>query len=141
MKTFFTTLILVCILSCDVAKDASTSTDEANIQGIWLAQTESLNGIKKDVTFQYIFSGDTITFIDENSKQVKYSFKLDTTGHLKLVTILPLDTPVNTNPVSVGYELKGDSLKLVIAPAGLTPTELSDKNNQELIICKRKKSE
>ena len=141
MKTFFTTLVLFCILSCDVAQDSSASADEANIQGVWLAQTESQNGIKKDVTFQYIFSGDTITFIDENSKQMKYSFKLDTTGHLKLMTIQPLDTSVKTNPVSVGYGLNGDSLKIVIAPAGLTPKELSDKNDQELIICKRKKSE
>jgi len=36
--------------------------------------------------------------------------------------------------------LDGDSLKIVVAPPGLRPTEISDKNNQELIICKRKGS-
>ena len=50
----------------------------------------------------------------------------------------PADAPANSTPIGVGYELGGDSLKLVVAPAGLRPTEISDKNNQELIICKRK---
>lgn len=71
---------------------------------------------------------------------MKYSFKLDTSGSLKLITIQPADTLTNSTPVSVAYELDGDLLKIVVAPPGLRPTEISDKNNQELIICKRKGS-
>ena len=138
MKTSLIILVIVCALSCGVGRHAAKSTDQANIQGVWLAQTESQNGIKKNVTYQYIFRGDKVTFIDETGKEMKYSFRLDTTGNLKLITIQPVDTPSNSTPVSVGYELDGNLLKIVVAPEGLRPTEISDKNNQELIICRRK---
>lgn len=140
MKTSLIILVLVCAFSCGDAGDAAKSTDQANIQGVWLAQSESQNGIKKNVTFQYIFRGDIVTFIDETGKEMKYSFKLDTTSNLKLMIIQPEDTLTNSTPVSVAYELTGNSLKIVVAPPGLRPTEISDKNNQELIICKRKGS-
>jgi len=71
---------------------------------------------------------------------MNYSFKLDTIGNLKLIIIQPEEKLTNSTPVSVAYELDGDSLKIVVAPPGLRPTEISDKNNQELIICKRKGS-
>lgn len=142
--TFMTTsqiiLVLVCTLSCGVAGDSAKSTDYANLQGAWLAHSESQNGIKKNVTYQYVFRGDKIIFIDETGKEMKYSFKLDTTGKLKLIIIQPEEMLTNSTPVSVAYELDGDSLKIVVAPPGLRPTEISDKNNQELIICKRKGS-
>lgn len=103
-----------------------------------MAQSESLNGHKRNVTYQYVFRGDKLTFKDETGKEMKYSFKLDTASNLKLITVLPEETPTNSAPVSVAYELDGDSLKIVVAPAGSRPTEISDKNDQELIICKRK---
>ena len=140
MKTSLIILVLVCALSCGVAGDAAKSTDQANLQGTWLAQSESKNGIKENVSFLYIFKGDTITFIDETGKEMKYSFKLDTTSNLKLIIIQPEETLTNSTPVSVAYELAGNSLKIVVAAPGLRPTEISDKNNQELIICKRKGS-
>lgn len=140
MKISLIILIVICALSCGVTRDAAKTTDQANIQGVWLAQSESQNGIKKNVSYLYIFRGDKVTFRDETEKEVKYSFKLDTTGNLKLIIIQPEETLTNSTPVSVGYELDGDSLKIVVAPPGLRPTEISDKNNQELIICKRKRS-
>ncbi len=103
-----------------------------------MAQSESQNGHKKDVTYQYVFRGDKVTFKDETGKEMKYTFKLDTASNLKLITIRPEETLTNSKPVSVAYELDGDSLKIVVAPAGSRPKEISDKNNQELIICKRK---
>jgi len=140
MKIYLMILLLVCALSCGDAGDAATSTDQENIQGAWLGQTESLNGIQKDVSFLYVFKGDTFSFTDETGKEMKYSFRLDTTGNPRLIIIRSEDTLTNPTPVSVGYELNGDSLKIVVAPPGLRPTEISDKNNQELIICKRKGS-
>jgi len=140
MKICLIILVLVCALSCDVTGDAAKSTDQANIQGVWLGQSESQNGIKKNVTYQYVFRGDKITFTDETGKEMKYSFKLDTTGNLKLIIIQAEEALTNSAPVTVAYELEGDSLKIVVAPPGLRPTEISDKNNQELIICKRKGS-
>ena len=140
MKTSLIILVLVCALSCGVDRDAAKSTDQANIQGVWLAESESQNGIKKNVTYQYVFRGDKVTFRDETGKEMKYSFKLNTTGNLKFIIIQPEDTLTNSEPVSVAYELAGNSLKIVVAPPGLRPTEISDKNNQELIICKRKGS-
>ena len=140
MKIYLIILVLVCALSCGDAGDAATSTDQENIQGAWLGQTESLNGIQKDVSFLYVFKGDTVSFTDETGKEMKYSFRLDTTGNPRLLIIRSEDTLTNPTPVSVGYELNGDSLKIVVAPPGLRPTEISDKNNQELIICKRKGS-
>ena len=103
-----------------------------------MAQSESQNGHKKDVTYQYVFRGDKVTFTDETGKVMKYSFKLETASNLKLITIRPEETLTDSTPVSVAYELDGDSLKIVVAPAGSRPTEISDRNNQELIICKRK---
>ena len=140
MKTSLITLVLVCASLCGIAGSAPKSTDEADIQGVWLAQSESQNGHKKDVTYQYVFRGDEVIFRDETGKEMKYSFKLDTTGNLKLIIIQPVDMVTDTTSVSVAYELDGDSLKIVVAPPGLRPTEISDKNNQELIICKRKGS-
>ena len=140
MKIYLIILLLVCGLSCGDAGKVSTSTDQENIQGAWLGQTESLNGIQKDVSFLYVFKGDTLSFTDETGKEMKYSFKLDTTGNPRFLILRSEDTLTNPTPVSVGYELTGDSLKIVVAPPGLRPTEISDKNNQELIICKRKGS-
>jgi uncharacterized protein (TIGR03067 family) len=140
MKTSLIILILVCALSCGVAGDAAKFTDQAKIQGVWLAQSESQNGIKKNVSYRYVFKGDKLTFTDETGKEVKYSFKLDTTSSLKLIIIQPDETLNIPTPVSIAYELTGNSLTIVVAPPGLRPTEISDKNNQELIISKRKGS-
>lgn len=105
-----------------------------------MALTETLNGIKKNVSFLYEFKKDTIAFTDETGKVVKYMYKLDTSGKIKLLNLWPEGTPASSSPVSVGYELSEDSLKIVVAPPGLVPTEISDKNNQELIVCRRKGS-
>jgi uncharacterized protein (TIGR03067 family) len=141
IKTCLITFIIAfALLSCGATKDAARSTDQANIQGAWLAQTESQNGIKKNVSFGYVFKGDIVTFTDETGKEVKYSFRLDTTGNPRFIVIKPMDTPGDPAPVYVGYELNGNSLKIVVAPAGLRPKEISDKNDQELIICRRKGS-
>ena len=89
------------------------------------------------MTYQYVFRGDKVTFKDETGKEMKYSFELETASNLKLITIRPEETLTDSTPVSVAYELDADSLKIVVAPAGSRPTEISDKNDQELIICKR----
>jgi uncharacterized protein (TIGR03067 family) len=138
MKIYLIILLLGFALSCDDAGDASKPTDQTNLQGTWLAQTESQNGKKWNVSYLYVFRGDTLFFTDETGKEVTYSFKLDTTGRLKFIVIQPDETLNISAPTSIAYELDRDSLKIVIAPPGLRPTEISDKNNQELIICKRK---
>lgn len=138
MKNSLIILVFVCAFSCGIAGCTSKVSDQENLQGAWLAETESVNGIKRNVSYLYTFKEDTITFRDETGKEVKYSFKLDTAGNLKFLVIRSADTLTNPAPVSVGYALNGDSLKIVVAPAGLRPTEISDKNDQELIICKRK---
>lgn len=102
-----------------------------------MAETESVNGHTKDVTFRYEFKGDSVTFRDETGREMRYVFTLETTKTLELMTIWPEESPAGSTPVRVGYELDGDSLKLVIAPPGLTPADLSDKHDQELIVCKR----
>ncbi len=131
-------LILLFILSCGVVRNAPESNDQAKIQGVWLAQTESVNGIKKDVSFMYVFKEHKITFTDETGKVVNYFFKLDTNSNPKLIIIQPEEMLSDSKPVSVAYELHRDLLKIVVAPPGLIPLEISDKNNQEFIICKRK---
>jgi uncharacterized protein (TIGR03067 family) len=105
---------------------------------VWLAKTESQNGHTKNVAYQYHFGGNTVTFIDENGKETKYTFKLDTAHNPSLCVLQPKQAPSNSKPVSVAYQLSGDSLTIVIAPPGSVPTEMSDRNNQELIICRRK---
>ncbi|WP_165823818.1 TIGR03067 domain-containing protein [Pseudochryseolinea flava] len=136
MKTSCILLVLICVLSCGAPK----STDQANLQGSWLAQSESQNGKTWNVSYLYVFNGDKLFFTDETGKEVTYSYKLDTTGSLKFIIIQPDETLNISAPVSIAYKLDGDSLKIVIAPPGLRPTEISDKNDQELIICKRKGS-
>ncbi|WP_028526478.1 TIGR03067 domain-containing protein [Runella limosa] len=140
MKTSIIILVAVCALSCGVVSYKTKSTDQANLQGAWLAQTESQNGKKWNVSYLYVFKRDKLFFTDETGKEVTYSFKLDTTGSLKFIIIQPDETLNISAPVSIAYELDGDSLKIVVAPPGLRPTEISDKNSQELIICKRKGS-
>ncbi|MGA2247093.1 MAG: TIGR03067 domain-containing protein, partial [Verrucomicrobiota bacterium] len=107
-------------------------------QGVWLAQSESQNCHKRDVAYQYVFRGDKLTFKDGSGKEMKYSFKLDTASNLKCFNIQPEETLTNSTPVSIAYELDGDSLKIVIADPGSRPTGISDTNDQELIMCKRK---
>lgn len=138
-KNYLFILAVVSALSCRVSGDAIKSTDQANIQGTWLAQSESQNGIQKDVSYRYVFKGDKITFTDETGKEMKYSFRLDTTGSPRLMIIQPVEA-LDSTTVSVAYKLNGDSLTIVIAPPGLRPTEISGKNNQELIVCRRKGS-
>ncbi|MFO1449861.1 MAG: TIGR03067 domain-containing protein [Opitutaceae bacterium] len=138
MKTWLITLVVVCASLWGIAADPPRSSDHANLQGVWLAQSESQNGQKRSVTYQYIFSGDKITFIDETGKEMKYSFRLETASNLKLITLREVGSLANSTPVSVAYELDGDSLKIVVAPAGSRPTDISDRNDQELIVCRRK---
>lgn len=138
MKLYLILLVLFGAISCGAPAGAAKTDDHANLQGTWLAQTESQNGNKRDVSYQYIFREDKITFIDETGKEMKYSFRLDTAAKPKLLIIQPEDTLTDRTPVSVAYELAGDSLKIVVAPAGLHPADISDRNNQELIICRRK---
>jgi uncharacterized protein (TIGR03067 family) len=140
MKIYLIILVLVCALSCGDAGDAAKPSDQANLQGTWLAQSESQNGKKWNVSYLYVFSGEKLFFTDETGKEVTYSFKLDTTGSLKFIVIQPDEALNISAPTSIAYELDRDSLKIVIAPPGLRPTEISDKNNQELIFCKRKGS-
>ena len=134
--------LLLFISACSTSP--APPTDQARIQGIWLAQTESQNGRKRKVAYQYVFRGDKFTFKDESGKEMKYSFKLDTASNLKLLVIQPAESRTNSTPVGVvypvgvAYELAGDSLTIVVAGPGSRPTEISDKNNQELIICRRK---
>ncbi|MEZ4801219.1 MAG: TIGR03067 domain-containing protein [Gelidibacter sp.] len=125
-------LLLACTMSC---ADASIASDQDKLQGVWLAQTESLNGLKKEVDFQYIFSKDTLTFIDETGQKEVYKYTLDTTSTPKYLNIQPEDA----TPVSVAYTLDGDDLTIVIAEPGFRPTDLSD-THQEVIVCKRKGS-
>lgn len=136
MNNCFIILIIVSTMSC--GGDAAKSRNQSSIQGAWLAQTESQNGIKREVSYLYVFNKDTLNFRDETGQEMKYFFKLDTTARPRLIIIQPVDSLANATPVSVGYELHGDSLTIVVAPAGLRPTDISDKNNQELITCKRK---
>ena len=140
IKTSLIILILLCTMSCGIVGNATKSTDQVKIQGVWLAQTESVNGTKKNVSFIYAFKRDKITFTDETGKEVIYSYKLDTNSNPKLIILQSEEMLSDSKPVSVAYELDGDKLKIVVAPAGLIPTEISDKNNYELIICKRKRS-
>jgi uncharacterized protein (TIGR03067 family) len=137
MKTTLHPLLLVCASLCGTASCAPKADDQASIQGVWLAQTESQNGHTKKVTYQYHFSGNTVNFIDENGKEMKYTFKLDTTRNPNLCILQPVQAPADSKPVSVAYKLNGDSLTIVVAPPDSVPTELSDRNNQELIICRR----
>jgi len=138
MKTLLITLVLACVSLCGCAGDTPQLSDHANIQGIWSAESESQNGHKKTVSFRYVFRGDKLAFTDETGKEMKYLFKLESDGNLKLITVWPDESPAGSTPVSVAYALDGDSLKIVVAPSGSRPTEISDKNNQELIVCRRK---
>jgi uncharacterized protein (TIGR03067 family) len=140
IKTSLIILIFLCSTSCGIVGKATKSNDQAKILGVWLAQTESVNGIQKNVSFIYDFKIDKITFTDETGKEVIYSYKLDTNSNPKLIIIHLEEMHSDSKPVSVAYELDGDTLKIVVAPPGLIPTEISDKNNYELIICKRKRS-
>lgn len=137
---FLLVLLAVFALSCGSAGDAAKSNDHANIQGVWLGQKESLNGVEKEVNFQYVFSADKFTFTDETGKEFSYSYTLDTLSNPRLFIIHPVVMDGDTISVGVGYELKGDSLKIVVAPPKMRPLDISDNNNQELITCTRKRS-
>jgi uncharacterized protein (TIGR03067 family) len=136
-----TILVLVCITWCGIAADAPICTDQSNIQGVWLADSASDDGqkVKEAAGFQYVFKGDKLTIRDASGEEMKYSFKLDTASNPKLFVLQPEQMLTNDEMIcNVAYELKGDSLKVALACPGSRPTEISDKNNQMLIILKRK---
>ena len=91
MKNSLFLSLLIFTASCGSHEKAATSNDQANIQGVWLAETESVNGVKKDVDFQYIFQGNQLSFIDETGKEMKYTFTLDTTGQTPWMFAWSLD--------------------------------------------------
>lgn len=142
MKTSLMTLVLACVSLCGCAAPGAMCADRAGLQGTWLGHTESLNGHTKSVDFRYVFSGDRVTFRDETGMETTYTFTLNAGDGLTFLTIVPAappDSPANSTPVSVAYALDGDSLTLVVAPPGSRPTDMSDRNNQELIVCRRKR--
>lgn len=120
------------------AARGATCADRAGLQGTWLAQSESLNGHTKRVDFRYVFSGDQVTFRDETGMETTYTFTLNAGDGLTFMAIVPAESP-DSPPVSVAYALDGDALTLVIAPPGSRPTDISDRNDQELIVCRRKR--
>ena len=140
MKTAILSLVLACAPLSSLAGSAPKSTDQETLQGVWLAQTESRNGHTKKVDYQYTFKGDEVTFRDETGKETKYRFTLETGGNPRLIALKSPDAPADTAPVKVAYALNRDALTIVIAPAGSRPMEMSDRNDQELIVCKRKSS-
>ncbi len=143
MKTSLTSLVLAGLALCGVALSGCAArgamcADRAGLQGTWLGHTESLNGHTKSVDFRYVFSGDRVTFRDETGMETTYTYTLNAGDGLTFLTIVPA-SPANSTPVSVAYALDGDSLTLVVAPPGSRPTDISDRNNQELILCTRKR--
>jgi uncharacterized protein (TIGR03067 family) len=139
MKPLLISLMLVCAPLYGTVGNAQASSDHAKLQGVWLAQSESQNGRTWSVTYQYVFQGDRLTFTDETGKETSYAFALDTASNPRLLKIRPVEAPDNATPVSVAYALDGDRLTIVVAPAGSRPTAISDKNDQELIIARRKR--
>lgn len=148
MKTWSLSLMLLFPAACTTFAEAPqatraavtpAATDHARLQGLWLAQTESLNGRTWAVTYTYAFAGDTLAFTDETGKVVDYAFTLDPAATPKVMHLRPVEAPVDTAPVPVAYAIEGDVLTLVIAPAGSRPTELSDRDDQELIVSRRKR--
>ena len=77
---------------------------------------------------------------DENGKETNYRFTLETGGNPRLIALKAPDAQADSAPVKAAYAVDRDALMIVIAPAGSRPTEMSDRNNQELIVCKRKSS-
>ena len=138
MKTPLLTVLFAFTPLCALAGSAPESTDQETLQGVWLAQTESLNGHTKKVDYQYTFKGDEVTFRDENGKETNYRFTLETDGNPRLIALKAPDAQDDSAPVKVAYAVDRDALTIVIAPAGSRPTEMSDRNDQELIVCKRK---
>lgn len=127
-------------LTGETSAEASKAADQKNIQGIWLAQSASANGFNvEDVAgCRYVFSGNKLAIKDGSGKEMKYSFKLDPGSNPKLLDLQPVPGLTNAAICSAAYELDGDSLKVAMACPGSRPTGISDKNNQMLIILKRK---
>lgn len=123
--------------SCALIGGTLKTSEDAQIRGVWLAQTESQNGHKRNVDYRYDFTGDILIFRDETGAKVNYPYILETENGLNFIAIRPEGAPANSPRIKVAYEIKGNTLILVIAPEGSTPTEISDKNDYELIVCKR----
>ncbi len=140
MKPFPTLATVASAFFIGVQSNAKAPDDRTNIQGVWLAQRESLNGKSKQVNFRYVFKGDKVTFTDETGREEKYTFKLDPMSKPKLCLIWPIGSDKKSKPVAVGYRLNGNSLTLIVAPEGKRPRDISDKYDQELIVCARSRS-
>jgi uncharacterized protein (TIGR03067 family) len=140
MKTSFLTLALVCIALFSLAADIPKTNDQQNLQGEWIAESATANGVKVEdaAGFQYIFREDKLTISNMIGKEVKYSFKIDASSKPKLLVLQPLQALTNATMCSAAYELNGAILKVVIGNPGTRPTEMSDKD-QILTVLKRKK--
>ena len=140
MKTSFLTLALACISLFSLAADIPKTNDQQNLQGEWIAESATANGVKVEdaAGFHYIFSGDRLTIRDTTGKEVKYSFKIDASSKPNLLVLQPQQALTNATMCSAAYELNGAILKVVIGNPGTRPTEMSDKD-QILTVLKRKK--
>lgn len=139
-KTSILTLALFCVSLCGLAADVPKSKDQQNIQGDWVGESGTSNGFKLEevVGCHYVFSGDRLAIRDKTGKEMKFSFKLDTSSSPKLLVQQPEQALTNATLCNVAYELNGDTLKIAIANPGTRPTGMSDKE-QMVIIFKRKK--
>ena len=140
MKTSILTLALFCFTLCGMAADTPKSDDQQNIQGDWVGQSGTSNGFKLDevVGCHYIFSGDKLAISDATGKEMKFTFKLDTSSNPKLLVQQSEQALTNATLCNIAYELNGDTLKIAIANPGTRPTGMSDKE-QMVINFKRKK--
>lgn len=134
-------VVLIVTWMVAVGLRADAPGDEATkLAGTWVVTSALYNGEALDDMNQgqMIVAGDRMTFKLKNGREVKYTFKVEPAQMPKAMHLAFIDKLPNASPGLAIYDLKGDTLKLVIGPPDRRPTEFTD-DGQPLILLQRKK--
>ncbi len=140
MKSFLTTFALALAgLGGFAAADSAVAGDQESIQGTWALEAASLDGkVRSRVSVDYVFEGETLTVHPAGGKDIKGSFKLETTTKPKVLVVQRDPHAPGDEPDRTPYELNGDTLKIAFPSADERLKEISDKGHI-LFTLKRKK--
>ena len=139
MKSFLTTLTVALAGLGGFAVDSAVAGDQESIQGTWRLEAATLDGkTRGPVSVDYIFAGETLTVHPATGKEMKGSFKLETTSKPKVLVVQRDPHAPGDEPDRTPYELNGDTLRIAFPSADERLKEISDKGHI-LFILKRKK--
>jgi uncharacterized protein (TIGR03067 family) len=126
-------------------KDDAAKKEMKKLEGTWKVVKEELNGsdlpLSEDKPTLLILKGDRFTLKIGDTVEAAGTGVVDATKKPRTVDLTLSEGSEKGQTMKAIYELKGDELRVCIAPPGKErPTEFSSKDGCMLLVTKRAKS-